>query len=180
MPSTIRCAGGHATRKTSVREAAIALSEKRTIGTCEKCGKPLEYRINHIRASNDPDGEECTYTVSRAVRLKTRLADEESYDPFLLVLREIGTGKEQILPALFASGQTSAQRSAPPVPLLTFGEWKTLFRRLDASFSELEERIRIRAYELYEQRGRRDGSPLKDWLEAEAELIARENLRMAA
>lgn len=35
---------------------------------------------------------------------------------------------------------------------------------------ELEERIRRRAYALYEQRGRLDGHDLDDWLLAEAEL----------
>jgi len=33
-----------------------------------------------------------------------------------------------------------------------------------------EEQIRIRAYELYEARGREDGHELEDWLEAESEL----------
>jgi hypothetical protein len=177
MSSRICCPGDHATRKISIREAAIA---ERTIATCEKCSELLQYRIKHIRANDDPGGNECAYTVSRAVRLKTRLADEESYDPFLLVLRDIGTGKEQILPVLFAPGQTSTQRGTPPAPLLTFGEWKTLFRRLDATFSELEERIRIRAYELYEQRGRSEGYDIDDWLQAEAELAVETSLRPAA
>ncbi|MGE5204053.1 MAG: DUF2934 domain-containing protein [Chlamydiota bacterium] len=35
---------------------------------------------------------------------------------------------------------------------------------------ELEERIRRRAYELYEQRGRLDGHDVDDWLQAQAEL----------
>ncbi len=35
---------------------------------------------------------------------------------------------------------------------------------------ELEERIRRRAYALYEQRGRLDGHDVDDWLQAEAEL----------
>jgi len=34
----------------------------------------------------------------------------------------------------------------------------------------LEELIRERAYELYEQRGREDGKALDDWLQAEIEL----------
>jgi hypothetical protein len=37
--------------------------------------------------------------------------------------------------------------------------------------SDIEERIRRRAYELYEQRGRRDGFALDDWLQAEAEVL---------
>ena len=35
---------------------------------------------------------------------------------------------------------------------------------------ELEDQIRARAYQLYEQRGRDDGHNLDDWLQAEAEL----------
>jgi hypothetical protein len=35
----------------------------------------------------------------------------------------------------------------------------------------LEERIRRRAFELYVARGRQSGSPLADWLEAEAEIF---------
>ncbi len=37
--------------------------------------------------------------------------------------------------------------------------------------SDIEERIRRRAYELYEQRGRVDGFALDDWLQAEAEVL---------
>jgi Protein of unknown function (DUF2934) len=37
----------------------------------------------------------------------------------------------------------------------------------------LEEEIRRRAYELYEERGRQDGHDLDDWLRAEAEITAK-------
>jgi len=43
----------------------------------------------------------------------------------------------------------------------------------------LEEQIRLRAYELYEQRGRQDGFAEQDWLQAEAELT-KNTLRAAA
>ncbi len=43
----------------------------------------------------------------------------------------------------------------------------------------LEEQIRCRAYELYEQRDREDGHDVDDWLRAEAEIIGT-NLRTAA
>ena len=36
--------------------------------------------------------------------------------------------------------------------------------------NELQEQIRLRAYELYEQRGGEDGRELDDWLQAEAEV----------
>ncbi len=179
MPSRICCPDNHATKGISIHDAAIAVSEGRAIGLCKKCGKELQYRIEHVYA-NDPRGKQYSFAVTRAVRLGTRLADDENYDPFLLVLRDIETSKEQILPTFWAYGQSNAQRGGQFPPLLTFEEWKTLFRRLDASFDELEERIRIRAYELYEKRGKRDGSALADWLQAEAELTARDILGVAA
>jgi len=37
----------------------------------------------------------------------------------------------------------------------------------------LEEKIRLRAYALYEERGREDGHDIDDWLRAEAELTAK-------
>ena len=37
--------------------------------------------------------------------------------------------------------------------------------------NDAEERIRLRAYELYEQRGMIDGHALDDWLQAEGEIL---------
>jgi len=37
--------------------------------------------------------------------------------------------------------------------------------------NDIEERVRRRAHELYEQRGRVDGFALDDWLQAEAEIL---------
>jgi len=36
----------------------------------------------------------------------------------------------------------------------------------------LQEKIRLRAYELFEARGRQHGHDLDDWLQAEAEILA--------
>ena len=36
--------------------------------------------------------------------------------------------------------------------------------------SELQDQIRTRAFQLYEQRGRDDGHDMDDWLQAEVEL----------
>jgi Protein of unknown function (DUF2934) len=36
---------------------------------------------------------------------------------------------------------------------------------------QTEERIRVRAYELYEQRGRADGFAEQDWRQAEQEVV---------
>ena len=40
----------------------------------------------------------------------------------------------------------------------------------------IEERIRLRAFELYVQRGSESGSELADWLQAEEEIRAEEAL----
>ena len=40
------------------------------------------------------------------------------------------------------------------------------------SHSNVEEQIRRRAYEIYEERGREDGHDMEDWLRAEAEITS--------
>jgi len=179
MLSRICCPENHSAKGISTWEAAVALSEGRAIGVCKKCGKKLQYRIDHIYA-NEPSGKQYSCTVTRAIPLGTQLADGKNYAPFLLVLREIKTDREQILPAFWAYGQGNTQRGGQFPPVLSLEEWKTLFRRLDASFDGEVERIRLRAYELYEKRGKRDGSALADWLQAEAEVTERKSLRAAA
>jgi Protein of unknown function (DUF2934) len=44
----------------------------------------------------------------------------------------------------------------------------------------LEERIRLRAHELYEARGREDGHELDDWLRAEEEITENKLFSIAA
>jgi len=46
-------------------------------------------------------------------------------------------------------------------------------RKKSKSATSVEEKIRPRAYELYEQRGRIDGHALDDWLQAEAGILGR-------
>ena len=43
--------------------------------------------------------------------------------------------------------------------------------RKPKSVSNAEEKVRLHAYELYEERGRIDGHALDDWLQAEAEIL---------
>ena len=50
---------------------------------------------------------------------------------------------------------------------------------ITAAAHAVEEHIRRRAYELYEQRGRHDGAADQDWLRAEAELRAASGKRSA-
>jgi Protein of unknown function (DUF2934) len=177
MPSLISCSKNHSTKSVSIQDAAIALSEGRPIGTCRRCGEELQYKITHTYA-NDPAKKKYNFVVTQAVRLGTRIEGED-YDPFLLVLREIKTGKVQILPTFWAHGKSGTQRGGQFPPLLSLEEWKTLFRKLDPGF-DAKERIRLRAYELYEQRGKAHGHALEDWLQAEAELTGRKTLRAAA
>ena len=57
-------------------------------------------------------------------------------------------------------------------------ETKPGVRRLDRSDElPLEERIRLRAHQLYIERGNQSGSELDDWLQAEEELSAAEDER---
>jgi len=44
-------------------------------------------------------------------------------------------------------------------------------RRLRSSNQDLHERITLRAYELYAQRGWREDHALDDWLDAEREIL---------
>ena len=41
---------------------------------------------------------------------------------------------------------------------------------------EIQEQIRLRAYQLYEQRARTQGHELDEWLQAETELLAKAEL----
>jgi len=45
---------------------------------------------------------------------------------------------------------------------------------------ELEYQIRLRAYQLYEARGRKDGHKLDDWLRAEEEITGKQARPIAA
>lgn len=45
---------------------------------------------------------------------------------------------------------------------------------------DIEDKIRRRAYELYEERGRGDGHELQGWLKAEAEVLRSRDVAKAA
>ena len=46
-----------------------------------------------------------------------------------------------------------------------------------AQSTDIEDRIRPRAYQLYEQRGTADGFALDDWLQADAEVLRAQKQR---
>ena len=48
------------------------------------------------------------------------------------------------------------------------------------SAPDLQEQIRCRAYELYEQRGRDNGHEVGDWLQAESELTRQKGKAVSA
>jgi Protein of unknown function (DUF2934) len=52
-----------------------------------------------------------------------------------------------------------------------YEEYQGQRKDLIAELTSVEEDIRLRAYSLYVQRGRRNGFALNDWLEAEAEIL---------
>jgi hypothetical protein len=52
----------------------------------------------------------------------------------------------------------------PQTPTLSTGT------RASESPADIQEQVRRRAFELYEQRGSKDGHDLDDWLQAESEL----------
>jgi hypothetical protein len=50
---------------------------------------------------------------------------------------------------------------------------------LQSELAKVDEKIRRRAYELYEQRGRTDGHRMDDWLQAEAEVTGKKRKKSA-
>jgi len=62
---------------------------------------------------------------------------------------------------------------------LTIPTASTTAQPTTESTSEVQEKIRRRAYELYEERGRDDGHDLEDWLQAESE-VNRQKAKTAA
>jgi hypothetical protein len=44
---------------------------------------------------------------------------------------------------------------------------------------DIQEQVRRRAFDLYEQRGREDGHDLDDWLQAESELVQKRTKAVA-
>jgi len=65
----------------------------------------------------------------------------------------------------------------PARPTATPRQTPTQVRK---STPDLQEQIRRRAYELYEQRGRYDGHELDDWLQAKSEVAQKKAMTAAA
>jgi hypothetical protein len=56
----------------------------------------------------------------------------------------------------------------------------TTTNQTTGSTSDLQEQVRRRAYELYEERGRVNGHDVADWLQAESEVRQQKSKAMAA
>ena len=65
----------------------------------------------------------------------------------------------------------------PAIPTTTPRQTPT---QVTKSAPDLQEQVRSRAYDLYEQRGREDGHDLEDWLQAESEVTQQKAMTVAA
>ena len=66
-------------------------------------------------------------------------------------------------------------KSKPKIPTP-----QRIMRQTPKSGGDQNEKIRRRAYELYEQRGRGDGFALDDWLQAESKVTESKTKRATA
>ena len=66
------------------------------------------------------------------------------------------------------------EKLIPKIPILP-----SAFQPPESIIDSLE-RIRCRAYALYELRGRKDGHDIDDWLQAESEILSDEETAKAA
>ena len=137
MPSRIECENHH---RASIRiqDAAIALSRSREgLGKCRTCGKSFQW-IVELRHANDSNvGQLHRHNVEGTVRLGTRLADAEGYDPFLILLRKAEgpeAGREELWPIFWAPGRKHRSLYGQFAPMLTREEWRRLFQALDPDF----------------------------------------------
>ena|SRR5436305_5182744 len=87
------------------------------------------------------------------------------------------TGKSSTGTPRKGTGTKNANKSGPqPIPIDTattgVGGNRVSPERVPATQAQpdMEEEIRRRAYELYEQRGRQEGSHAEDWNQAEMEI----------
>ena len=71
--------------------------------------------------------------------------------------------KDEKKPRVIISVQDSSSETSKAAP-----------RKKKPAFEDLHARISGRAYELYVQRGCRDGHAQEDWLDAEREILDRE------
>jgi hypothetical protein len=89
------------------------------------------------------------------------------------------TSNKQVLTMPEAGSVSPAKRiSSTEIP--TAGAARTGSSNNHSGSTDLDEKIRQRAYELYQQRGQGDGFEHEDWLKAEREILARHNRLQSA
>jgi hypothetical protein len=93
MPSWIECDGGHLGH-IALHEVAIALSKGLPL-KCQ-CGKPFHPHIHHRYAN--VKGEKNNYKVIRVARLYADPRKHNGFDPFLLLLRQLGEQRNERRP----------------------------------------------------------------------------------
>ena len=91
----------------------------------------------------------------------------------------LGNSEEEILKKAAEHAKTAHNMREIPADVLSKVRGAIRDQGEGAS-PELHERIRIRAYELYDQRGRQDGHALEDWFQAEAELAPEKRIHATA
>lgn len=82
--------------------------------------------------------------------------------------KKTSRAKKAIKPPIPIDGGVSP--SSPAAPVLSREGDNTA---TNESFPGVQEEIRLRAYALYEARGRRDGFQEEDWMRAETEILAK-------
>jgi predicted small metal-binding protein len=90
-----------------------------------------------------------------------------------------GNSEEEVLKQAAEHAKTAHNLRQIPAEVLSKIR-RAIRSQGEAISPELEERIRARAYELYEQRGRQQGHALEDWFQAETELAPQKRFRATA
>jgi Protein of unknown function (DUF2934) len=101
-------------------------------------------------------------------RVRVKVAEQEQ-------LRKIPTESEKSVDKNKADLQ--AQQ---PNPLQPSAPQNSAPRNEDPQNDDLPNKVRRRAYEIYEERGRVEGFEVEDWLQAESELLYKTGIRKAA
>src|SRR5437763_9563944 len=94
------------------------------------------------------------------------------------------TGNRTTSIARKSTGAKGVKKPAPqPIPINSaIASHESAVENVPATqaYPGIEEEIRRRAYELYEQRGRQGGSPEADWSRAETEILSRHQREKSA
>ncbi len=88
-------------------------------------------------------------------------------------MAEKGPGSSRKKPSV--EKKQALDKQAKPVTPISQGSPGQAAKQLDARKlqEDIESQVRLRAYELFEERGRREGFADEDWARAEAEVLSR-------